>query len=159
MKSEIIPAAFSILLLLITLQSTAYYFGKLKLGFTQWLFFNPCAISNICFLIGFGLSLSKGDRTILHSPILPMFFFGTMGIFFLPWYGMNIIPQAGHIIMTANIALTIWTTLTSKDYRAAAIGLIIGVVIFTPFIALQQKYVRDHPQEFRRMLGGTELDN
>jgi len=145
-----------ILLFLVTLQSSFFYFVKLKVRFIEWLFFNPCATSNIVFLVGFVLFLFKGDRTLLHLAILPMFFFGTLGMFFLSWSGMNIIPQVGHIIMTLNIALTIYTTFTTGDFKAAAIGFLTSIVVFAPFISFQQAYVRNHPDDFIRILVNPE---
>ena len=154
--SNKISIILAVLLLLISIQSSAFYFVKLKVKFIEWLFFNPCATSNIVFLIGFSLFLFKGDRTLLHLAILPMFFFGTLGMFFLPWAGMNIIPQVGHIIMTLNIALTIYTTFTASDFKTASVGFIIGIVIFAPFIAFQQTYTRNHPDDFHRILVNAE---
>lgn len=148
----IIQFIFIVLLLVVTIQSSAFYFLRLKVKFIEWLFFNPCAISNVTFLMGFALFLFKGDRTLLHLAILPMFFFGTLGMFFLPWSGLNIIPQIGHLIMTANIAFTIYTTFAMGDFKAATIGFIIGTVTSAPFIAFQQTYVRNHPDDFNRIL-------
>lgn len=147
-----IAIILTVLLLLVTLQSSVFYFIKLKVTFIEWLFFNPCAISNIVFLIGVALFLSKGDRTLLHVAMLPMFFFGTLGMVFLSWSGMNIIPQVGHIIMTLNIGLAVHTTFTTGDFKAAALGFMLGIVVFTPFIAFQQSYVRNHPDDFNRIL-------
>jgi hypothetical protein len=148
----LIQIIFVVFLLVVTIQSSAFYFLRLKVKFIEWFFFNPCAISNVTFLIGFTLFLFKGDRTLLHLAILPMFFFGTLGMFFLPWSGMNIIPQIGHLIMTANIALTIYATFATRDFKAATIGFIIGIVTSAPFIAFQQTYVRNHPDDFYRVL-------
>jgi hypothetical protein len=147
-----IAITLAVLLLLVTLHSSVFYSVKLRVKFIEWLFFNPCAISNIVFLIGIALFLIKGDRTVLHLAILPMFFFGTLGMFFLSWSGMNIIPQVGHIIMTLNIIVALHTTFTTSDFKAAALGLIIGIVVFAPFIAFQQIYVRNHPDDFNRIL-------
>ena len=143
---------FIVLLFLVTIQGSIFYLVKLKVKFIEWLFFNPCAISNIVFLIGFIIAKTTGNRIILQTAILPMFFFGTLGMFFLPWKGMNIIPQIAHIIMTVNIFLTLHTTLTEKDYRFATIGLLVSIIVFAPFIGLQQKYTRDHPKRFEEVL-------
>ena len=150
--SDKIAIILPVLLLLVTLHSSVFYFVKLRVKFIEWLFFNPCAISNIVFLIGVALFLFKGDRTLLHLAMLPMFFFGTLGMFFLSWSGMNIIPQVGHIIMTLNIVQAIHTTYTTGDFKAATLGFIIGIVVFAPFIAFQQSYVRNHPDDFNRIL-------
>ena len=150
--SNKISIILTVLLFLVTLQSSFFYFVRLKVRFIEWLFFNPCATSNIVFLIGFLFSLFKGDRTLLHLAILPMFFFGTLGMFFLSWSGMNIIPQVGHLIMTLNIVFAIYTTFTTNDYKAATIGLIFSIVVFAIFISFQQAYVRTHPDDFIRIL-------
>jgi hypothetical protein len=147
-----ISTILAVLLLLITLQGSAFYFIRLRVKFIEWLFFNPCSISNVVFLIGFFLFLFKGDRTLLHFPILPMFFFGTLGMLFLPWDGMNIIPQIGHVVMTLNVMLTLYATYAASDFKAAAVGFAIGIAIFAPFIAFQQMYVRNHPHDFHRIL-------
>lgn len=146
----------ALLLLIATFQGTLFYFAKLRVTFFQWLFFNPCAVSNIVFLAGFALFLLKGNRILLYPPLLPMFFFGTLGFFFLPWTGMNLIAQAGHAVMTANIVLSVYETFAVGEYRPAALGLMIGIVIFAPFIALQQDYVRADPEAFAAALSGTE---
>lgn len=90
---------------------------------------------------------------LLHTAILPMFFFGTLGILFFPWKGMNIIPQIGHIIMTLNIAWTVYATIMQKDFIASTVGLFIGILVFAPFIGLQQNYMREHPEDFKRIVG------
>ena len=150
--SSKISIILAVLLLLVIIQGSVFYFLKLKVRFIEWLFFNPCAVSNIIFLIGFALFLFIDDRTLLHLAILPMFFFGTLGMFFLSWTGMNNIPQVGHIIMTLNIALTIYITFTTGNFKEAAIGFALGIVVFAPFIAFQQTYVRNHPGDFNRIL-------
>ncbi len=69
-----------------------------------------------------------------------------------PWSGMNIIPQIGHIIMTLNIVWTIFVTIKTNDYKAAAIGLILGIVIFSFFIGYQQNYVASHSEDFKKIM-------
>jgi len=147
-----IAIILAILLLLITIFSTVFYFGRLKVSFIEWLFFNPCAISNIVFLIGLATSLFTGNKTLIYIAILPMLFFGTLGMFFLPWNGMNIIPQIGHIIMTLNIAWSIYGIYKLQNYQSATTGLFAGIIIFSIFIAIQQSYVREHPEDFKRIL-------
>jgi len=142
----------AILLLLATIQSTVFFLGLLKVKFVEWIFFNACAPSNITFLIGFILFLLVKNRTVLHMAILPMFFFGTLGLIVFPWSGMNIIPQIGHMIMTLNIGWVVLATFKTNDYKTATVGLLLGIVIFSIFIGRQQNYVRDHPEDFKRIL-------
>ncbi len=142
----------SILLLLTTLQSTFFFLGVLKVNFIEWIVFNACAPSNITFLIGFVLFLTFKNRIVLYMAILPMFFFGVLGLFVFPWSGMNIIPQIGHIIMTLNIIWTIWIMFKTNDYKVAAIGMLLGIVIFSIFIGFQQRYVATHQEDFKRIM-------
>jgi membrane associated rhomboid family serine protease len=65
---------------------------------------------------------------------------------------MNIIPQVAHIIMTLNILWTVYVSVTQVEFAAATMGLLIGILVFGPFIALQQGYVRTHPEKVRRLL-------
>jgi hypothetical protein len=159
MMSNKLSMVLAVLLMIVTIQSSVFYFVKLKVRFVEWFYFNPCATSNIVFLIGFTLYLFKGDRTLLHLAILPMFFFGTLGMFFLSWSGMNIIPQVGHTIMTLNITLTLFITLIRGDFKAAALGLTTGIIVFAPVIAFQQIYVCNHPNDFNRILVKAKLTN
>jgi len=147
----------AILLLLATIQSTVFFLGILKVKFVEWIVFNACAPSNITFLIGFILFLLLKNRTVLHMAILPMFFFGTLGLIVFPWSGMNIIPQIGHIIMTLNIGWVVSATFKTNDYKTAAIGLLLGIVVFSIFIGFQQNYVATHPEDFKRIMNIEKL--
>ena len=142
----------AILLLLVTIQSTFFFLGMLKVKFVEWIVFNACAPSNITFLIGFILFLLFKDRTVLHMAILPMFFFGVLGLIVFPWSGMNIIPQIAHIIMTLNVGWLVLITFKTNDYKAATVGMLLGIVIFSVFIGFQQNYVATHPEDFKRIM-------
>lgn len=142
----------TVLLLLATIQSTVFFFGVLKVRFVEWIMFNACAPANITFLIGVALFLLLKDRAVMHMAMLPMFFFGVGGLVVFPWSGMNIIPQIGHIIMALNIGCTIFITLSTNDYRAATIGLLLGIAVFSFFIGFQQNYAASHPEAFKRIL-------
>ncbi len=143
---------FALLLLLATIQSTGFFLLKLKVKFPEWLFFNPCSISNIIFLIGHFVFKTTEIKMISYIAILPMFFFGTLGMFFLPWKGMNIIAQIGHLIMTGNIFLLVYGTMVQKNFMNPTLGLLLSIFIFSPFIAIQQKYVKEHPERFKEIL-------
>jgi hypothetical protein len=149
---DMIGVILGIFLLLVTVQSTFYFLGVLKTEMIEWIVFNACAPSNMTFLIGFIVYLLCRDRTVLHMAILPMFFFGVGGLIVFPWRGMNLIPQISHIIMALNIGWTIFVTMKMNDYKAATIGLILGITIFSFFIAFQQNYVASHPEDFKRIM-------
>jgi hypothetical protein len=149
---HIIGIILAILLLLVTIQSTFFFLIVMKVKFVEWIVFNACAPSNITFLIGFVLYLLFKDRTVLHMAILPMFFFGVLGLFVFPWNGVNIFPQLGHMLMTLNIVWAVFVTLHTHDYKVATIGMLLGIVVFSVFIGFQQQYVATHPEEFKRIL-------
>jgi hypothetical protein len=149
---HIIEIILAILLLLATIHSTFFFLIVMKVKLIEWVVFNACAPSNITFLIGFALFLLFKDRTVLHMAILPMFFFGVLGLFVFPWNGVNIIPQVGHILMTLNIGWAILITLQTHDYKAATIGMLLGIVVFSVFIGFQQQYVATHPEDFKKIL-------
>ena len=149
---HLIGIILAILLLLVTSQSTFFFLIVMKVKLIEWVVFNACAPSNITFLIGFVLFLLFKDRTVLHMAILPMFFFGVLGLFVFPWDGVNIIPQIGHMLMTLNIGWAVFVTLNTHDYKAATIGMFLGIVVFSVFIGFQQQYVATHPEDFKKIL-------
>jgi ABC-type Fe3+-siderophore transport system permease subunit len=104
-------------------------------------------------LLGFVVFLLTKNRTVLHIAILPMFFYGVLGLFVFPWKGINIIPQIGHIIMTLNIFCLIFVTFSTADYKSATIGTLLGIALFSIFIAFQQNFAATHQQDLKRVLG------
>jgi hypothetical protein len=141
---------FALLLLLITIQSVIYFFMVLKVSFIQWLFFNACAPSNILFLAGFTAYLVSGNRVVMHMATVPMFFFAITGLFIFPWDGFNIVPQVCHMLMLLNIAWTFFVTLKTQDYKPAAVGIALGMVI-SVFIGFQQHYVVTHRGDLKKI--------
>lgn len=143
----------AVILLLVTINSTYFFLGVTKVKPIEWIVFNACAPSNIAYLIGFVIFLLTKNRIALHIGILPMFFFGGLGLFLFPWSGYSLIAQFSHIIMVLNMVWAISTTLAAGDYKAVALGLLIGIGIFAPFIGYQESYARTHPEDFQRILG------
>lgn len=154
-KSGIILA---VLLLLVTANSMYYFFGVAKVSFVQWAVFNACAPSSLAFLLGFAIFLLTGNRIVLHAAILPMFFFGGLGLYLFPWSGYNLIAQVSHVIMFLNVLYTVFITLKTNDYKPATLGLLLGIAVFSVFINYQQTYANTHPEEVQSVLG-VSLDN
>ncbi|MGE5397692.1 MAG: hypothetical protein ACM3MK_09205 [Chitinophagales bacterium] len=149
-----IGVVLAVLLLLVSVNSTYQYLKVMKVTLIQWIMFNSCVVGNVFYLIGFGIFILTQDKTCLAIGILPMLFFGTMGLFVFPWQGaIDKIIQFSHIIMTLNIVWSICAMIKSDDYQALALGLLIGLVIFVPFIACQQFYAKTHPEDLHRILG------
>lgn len=148
----------AVMLALVTLNSTYFFLGVSKVKLVEWLVFNACAPSSIAYLIGFVIFLLTGSRIALHISILPLFFFGGLGLFLFPWSGYHLIAQISHLIMVLNMLWALYTTITTGDYKAVALGLLIGIGIFAPFIGYQQSYVNSHPEDFQRILGVSSED-
>lgn len=148
-----IGIVLAVLLLLVTINSINFFFGIAKAKPIEWMVFNACAPSSIAYLIGFVIFLLTKNRIALNISILPLFFFGGLGLFLFPWSGYNLIAQFSHIIMVLNMTWAIYTTFATGDFKAAALGLLIGIGIFAPFINYQQTYVNTHPEAFQKILG------
>jgi len=63
------------------------------------------------------------------------------------------VAQISHLVMTANLGLMLFDLFKLKDFRAAAIGLLLGTFVFSWFLAIQQNYVSTHPKEMKELLG------
>ncbi|QBD74694.1 hypothetical protein EPA93_01285 [Ktedonosporobacter rubrisoli] len=148
----IICAILAILLSLTTLQAMFFYFGMLKVRFIEWVFVNPCSISNLVFLVGSLVFLLSGSWMIMYIAALPLFFFGTQGLFIFSWRGMNLIPQASHLLMTISLLWMIIRSLQQGHFLEATAGLLISILIFTPFIAAQQAYIHKHHDRIQQLL-------
>ena len=86
---------------------------------------------------------------LYHS--LPTFFLGTMSMFVLPWNGDYLFAHIGHIIMTLNLIWVLYIVLKHKNFKALAIGLLIGMLIFVPYIAYVQMYNQAHAEEMSKL--------
>lgn len=93
----------AILLLFVTLSSTFFFLGKLKVSIIEWVAFNACAPTSYLYLCLFFMFLIRKNSAVLVFTFLPIFIFGTMAMFVLPWNEANVIPHIGHIVMTMNL--------------------------------------------------------
>ncbi len=153
-KERIISIILASILLLTITNSTWYFLGIAKVRVVQWLVFNACAPSSIVYLWGVIAYFRTSNKMYLTIAVVPMMFFGTMGMFVFPWNNAtDLLVQFSHIIMTLNIALGLWITLKDKDYKALGNGLLISVLAGIPFIAFTQQYCRIHAEEVMRILG------
>lgn len=148
-----VGTVLAVLLLLVTINSVNFFLGIAKVKPIEWMVFNACAPSSIAYLIGFIIFLITKNRIALNISILPLFFFGGLGLYLFPWGGYNLIAQFSHIIMVLNMFWALYTTLTSGDYKGLALGLLIGIGIFAPFINYQQTYANTHPEACQKILG------
>ena len=145
----------SILLLLLTLSGSGYFFLTLKVNFVQWIAYNACSPSSLLDLVGFIVFLSQRKIIWLMLAFLPMYYFGSMGLFTFTWSGANIFAQLSHITMTLNLLWAGYTAYRLADYKGFAQGLLWSIILFVPFIAFVMYYCRTHADEISSLLQMT----
>jgi len=151
-SNRILGFVLAILLFIAAANSTNYFLNMLRVSVVQWLMFNACAPSIAAYLLGFIVYYFTKNRMWLAIAVVPIFFFGTMGLFVFPWNGMNCIAQVSHILMTLNILWALVAIIHSADYKALGIGLLTSIAVFIPLITVQQYYCRIHADDLIRIL-------
>jgi hypothetical protein len=154
-KSETVAGIIlAVALAIVTFMSSIFFLVTIKVGFINWISFNSCSIISILYLISLVAFFvcKKGALLVLTS--LPIYFLGTMSMFIMPWDSTMLIAQIGHIIMTLNIIWVLYVLIKHKEYKALAIGLLAGMLIFVPFIAHVQTYNQKHATELSDALKG-----
>jgi len=142
-------------LLFLTLSGSGYFFFSLKVDFVQWLAYNACSPSSLGYLVGFVIFLYNRNVTWLALAFLPMYYFGTMGLFTFTWSGANIFAQLSHITMTLNLFWAGYVLYRIGDYKGFAQGLLYSIVLFVPYIAFVMYYCRTHAEEISSLLQMT----
>jgi len=149
---KITGIALAIVLLLLTLSGSGYFFSTLKVSFVQWLAYNACSPSSLLYL-GCLIVFWVTKKTVwLPLAFLPMYYFGTMGLFTFTWSGANIFAQMSHITMTLNLIWAGYVLYRIGDYKAFAQGLLWSIVLFVPYIAFVMYYCRTHAEEISQLL-------
>ena len=149
---KITGIALAIVLLLLTLSGSGYFFFTLKVNFVQWLAYNACSPSSLVYL-GCLIVFWVTKKTVwLPLAFLPMYYFGTMGLFTFTWSGANIFAQMSHITMTLNLIWAGYVLYRIGDYKAFAQGLLWSIVLFVPYIAFVMYYCRTHAEEISQIL-------
>ena len=149
---KITGIALAIVLLLLTLSGSGYFFFTLKVNFVQWLAYNACSPSSLLYL-GCLIVFWVTKKTVwLPLAFLPMYYFGTMGLFTFTWSGANIFAQMSHITMTLNLIWAGYVLYRIGDYKAFAQGLLWSIVFFVPYIAFVMYYCRTHAEEISQLL-------
>lgn len=149
---KITGIALAIVLLLLTLSGSGYFFFTLKVNFVQWLAYNACSPSSLLYL-GCLIVFWVTKKTVwLPLAFLPMYYFGTMGLFTFTWSGANIFAQMSHITMTLNLIWAGYVLYRIGDYKAFAQGLLWSIVLFVPYIAFVMYYCRTHAEEISQLL-------
>ena len=149
---KITGVALAIVLLLLTLSGSGYFFFTLKVTFVQWLAYNACSPSSLVYLSCLIVFWVTKKTVWLPLAFLPMYYFGTMGLFTFTWSGANIFAQMSHITMTLNLIWAGYVLYRIGDYKAFAQGLLWSIVFFVPYIAFVMYYCRTHAEEISQLL-------
>lgn len=152
-NERILSIVFATFLLLTILNSTWFFLGIAKVSIIQWVVFNACAPSSIAYLLGLFMYFQTLNKLWLSIAIIPMMFFGSIGLFVFPWdTWTDLLVQMSHIVMTINIVWSLKIVLKERDYESLGKGLLISTLVFIPFIAFTQDYCRNHAEEVMRYL-------
>ena len=151
-KNTTITNVLSILMLLALLNSAYFFLAIIKFSFGQWLAFNACSLAMMIYLICFGLFQIKKLDYILAIPLLPLYYYGTMGLFVIPWNESNIFPQITHVIITINIVWLLYSFIKERKIESIGKGVLIATFCFVPMFAYIQSYVRLHLNELTQAL-------
>lgn len=147
-----IGIVLAIALLLLTLSGSGYFFFSLKTNIVQWIAYNACSPSSLVYLVGFIVFLYNKNAIGLALAFLPMYYFGTMGLFTFTWSGANIFAQMSHITMTLNLLWAGYILYRLGDYKVFAQGFLWSIILFAPFIAFVMYYCRTHADKISSLL-------
>lgn len=136
------------LLFVVTLGSTYFFLGDLKVNISQWVFINACSPVSYLYVILFVIFLIKRNLAAgLFVTFLPMFLFGTLSMFVMSWDAVNIPAHLGHIIMTLNMLWALSITIKNREYKSLATGLLISIIIFSAYVYEVISYNILHKEE------------
>ena len=139
--------------MLLTLLNSAYYFiSTVKLSIGEWLAFNACSLAMIVYLVCFACFQRTKKDFFLAIALVPLYYYGSMGLFMVPWDAANTFSQITHMIITLNVIWILFVLLKESRYESLGKGLLIGVLVFVPVFAVIQTYSQLHAAEFMQML-------
>ncbi len=151
-KNQFIGYVLAVFMLLTLLNSAYFFMLVVKLNIGEWLAFNACSLSIIAYLICFaGFQVTK-KTSLLAIALVPLYYYGTMGLFVVPWNAANIFAQITHIIITLNVIWILFVLLRESNYEALGRGLLAGVFVFVPVFAVIQSYAQLHMAEFMQTI-------
>lgn len=151
-KNQIIGYLLIALSLLTLLNSAYFFISIVKLQIGEWLAFNACSLAIISYLICFACFQIFKKDFFLAIAMVPLYYYGTMGLFIVPWNAADTFSQITHIIITLNVIWILFVLLKESRYESLGKGLLIGVLVFVPVFAIIQTYSLLHMAEFMQML-------
>jgi hypothetical protein len=151
-KKQITGFILSGLMLLALVNSGCFFLGILKLNIVKWLAFNACSVAIIVYLVCFVLFRITKKDYLLAIPLLPLYYYGTMGLFVMPWNEANLFAQITHIVITINVVWILFGFLNEHKFESLGRGLLVGILGFVPVIACIQSYAQLHMNELTQLL-------
>ena len=151
-KNQVVGYLLAALMVLTLLNSAHFFTSIVKLQIGEWLAFNACSLAIISYLACFAcFQITKKDF-FLAIALVPLYYYGSMGLFIVPWNAANMFSQITHIIITLNVIWILFVLLKESRYESLGKGLLIGVLVFVPVFAVIQTYLQLHMAEFMQML-------
>ncbi|MBN1183207.1 MAG: hypothetical protein JXB49_13015 [Bacteroidales bacterium] len=150
--NQVIGYLLTTLMLLALLNSAYFFISIVKLQIGQWLAFNACSLAIISYLVCFACFKIIKKDFFLAIALIPLYYYGSMGLFVVPWNAANTFSQITHIIITLNVIWILFVLLKESRYESLGIGLLIGVLVFVPVFAVIQSYSQLHMADFMQML-------
>lgn len=134
--------------LLMAANSTLYFIRMLRAGTDGWLAMNSCAPSIFVFCLGYALR----QRAVMAVGAGLMFRYGTLGLTFFGWDGMNIIPQIGHILMTLAVIYFVVRMVRLRAWGEIVTALLTAVVML--YAQWQSTWLGRRPEVFKALMDG-----
>lgn len=155
-KNQFIGHLLAVLLLLTLLNSSYFFISIVKLHIGEWLAFNACSFAIMSYLLCFTCFQITKKNFFLAIALVPLYYYGSMGLIVVPWDATNIFSQITHIIITLNVIWILFVLLKESRYESLGKGLLLGVLVFVPIFAVIQKYSQLHMTEFMQMLQNVQ---
>lgn len=146
-KKQITGNILIVFLLLALINSAYFFLSVVKLSTWEWLAFNSCSLAIIGYLICFVFFKFTKQDVFLAVALLPLYYYGTMGLFVVPWNLTNIFAHITHVVITLNVVWVLYMMLKEYRYESLGKGLLIGVILFVPIFAAMQSYSQLHMAE------------
>lgn len=151
-KSKIIGYILAVLMLLSLLNSAYFFLSVAGFSLINWLIFNACSLSIVIYLICFVCYQFKKEDFYLAIALVPLYYYGTMGLFVVSWDAANMFAQVTHIVITLNVIWILYLMLKKSEFESLGKGLLIGVLLFVPLFATIQTYSQLHMNDFLQLL-------
>lgn len=151
-KNQITGYLLTAFMLLALLNSAYFFLFVVKLGIGEWLAFNACSLAIMVHLVCFICFRFTKKDFFLAVALVPLYYYGTMGLFVVPWDVANMFAQITHIIITLDVIWILFVLFNDSGFESLGKGLLVGMLVFVPLFALIQHYLQLHQAEILQIL-------